>query len=1314
MRSETRLDSVFFQLTPTRTRCDLVILANGKTEKIASGLLNPFLAHLKTAQEQIAKGGYSIKLEPESDRDLAWFTKGTVERFVRFVSTPEVLERVNTIESEILQIDDAIAIQANENLGLNTAEDHQTRSSDSTEGSKPVFDADSEKAIVLYKPGVHTPEANGSTLTQEENSKVQLLRVLETRRTVLQKEQGMAFARAVAAGFDMDNLALLFSFADCFGAMRMKEACLRFMELWKRKHETGQWVEIEAAEAMSAHSDFSSINASGIMLSVDTRKQMEFSEGWIGSNGQSESNGKPSVGVDNNSSDSNGDKRPPLDSQVPYGQHEYFQGQFQPPMYSQWPIHPPPGGPFQPYPMQGMPYYPPYPGSGPFFQAPYPPMDDPRHDSSHKSRRRRHSMDSKESNAESEEGADLSVVESEKGGQQGHGSRRKGGRSGKKNSGTIVVRNINYVTSKRRNASEDESESASESESDEEADDVGSDSPKRKHRNSAKSSKGNERHRKPASEQKENDGDEVICERGMDTGNWEAFQTCLLREEEETKNHKDFFSSEKEIYFNRRQGTTGADPLLSHERDLNEVSDKRMLELDTGTGNRMLSRSKMSNDVLAVRPGVLQADDSNMDVHFAEVEGGGRGYRRMPNDDFVIYGGSNQSGYVNSFSDPLAGNEYGRAGNLDKSSSHDVTDESFIVPHRSSSPDPVATDSRIAIDMDSEFPATHQRSEDSSIRIRSQINYEPDDLTLMPERGIERESIGYDPAVDYGLEVLAKDTNAQKNGDAEEVSVDKEESRKLDKEKKGGLERKKAESTLRRGKPSRLNPQMEAQLRAERLRAYKADLQKLKKEKEEEELKRLEALKRERQKRIAARSGSNPPQSSSATSKSRLPAKLSPSSIRSKFSDSEPGSSSPLPKLSTRTSSTGYGDPERTSRVSKSNSLNVAGNGLSRSVSSLSELKKEHNSNVSDPKEAPIRARRLSEPKGNNTHSVSSPRAGRIEPATKSKLTDEPETKKMTAIMNLDRTKSATLPELKVRTPRGPSNTVSGKPVTKDTSKKVSGPRSSLSSEETKPKNSSGNVSYDSHGDDNPVIEKTVVVLEHERISVPVADASQETKLKHTVIAADITEENNDVQSAYVAIHAPPSPVIVSEAANEGPPVCLLDGQSISQEDKLLNSSTLADANGKPYQPPFARASSLEDPSTSNVDYDVAPPITSEENNADSIRAHISGFSEPQSLGTLEKPRGKESTKGFRKLLKFGRKTHGSSGSDRNVDADKLSVDSLADDNNNPTFSNEVPTLKNLISQDESPLAGAAQKVARPFSLLSPFRSKPTEKKLAT
>ena len=39
-------------------------------------------------------------------------------RFVRFVSTPEILERVYTLESEILQIEEAISVQSNSDGGL--------------------------------------------------------------------------------------------------------------------------------------------------------------------------------------------------------------------------------------------------------------------------------------------------------------------------------------------------------------------------------------------------------------------------------------------------------------------------------------------------------------------------------------------------------------------------------------------------------------------------------------------------------------------------------------------------------------------------------------------------------------------------------------------------------------------------------------------------------------------------------------------------------------------------------------------------------------------------------------------------------------------------------------------------------------------------------------------------------------------------------------------------------------------------------------------------------------------------------------------
>lgn len=54
------------------------------SERLASGLLEPFLSHLKSAKDQISKGGYSITLRPPGEH-AHWFTKATLQRFFYFV-----------------------------------------------------------------------------------------------------------------------------------------------------------------------------------------------------------------------------------------------------------------------------------------------------------------------------------------------------------------------------------------------------------------------------------------------------------------------------------------------------------------------------------------------------------------------------------------------------------------------------------------------------------------------------------------------------------------------------------------------------------------------------------------------------------------------------------------------------------------------------------------------------------------------------------------------------------------------------------------------------------------------------------------------------------------------------------------------------------------------------------------------------------------------------------------------------------------------------------------------------------------------------
>ncbi|KZV33737.1 hypothetical protein F511_33479 [Dorcoceras hygrometricum] len=1098
-------------------RCDLIIISKDKKEKIVSGLLNPFLSHLKTAQDQISKGGYSILLEPKNGSDAAWFTKATLERFVRFVSTPEILERVHTLETEILQIEEAIIAQSHNDIGQ-ILDDNREKPLRGHEGNKSVHDNE-EKAIVLYKPEPPVPEANGSCL-EEGNSKVQLLKILETRKTVLHKEQGMAFARAVAAGFDIDHVASLVSFAESFGATRLLEACSRFINLWKSKHETGEWLEIEASEVLPTRSEVPAINASAIFLSGMTDKHDE-------SNHELAAEGNGKSGLANNA--------------APNGQQEYFQGQYPHLVFPSWTMNNPPAAQtvFPAYPVQGMPYYPAYAGSGPFFQPPHWPMEHPSSNFGHQSGHRKQSTDGRDNNTDS--GTDGEYQNS-----RGDG---------------LFLQTNNKSSGNRRN-----------------------------HLNSLDNLS----------------LDNVVSDFGKDADDthWQAFQICLLQEGDEhaTADSKGMLAMENNR--KKRVNKMGADPLAHGSQDRGAIQDAR------------------SN-------GIHKIDDRTFP-------------RSRESDDFIIGSRQNQQKFRKSL-DALDVNGFeGATNHMDGESSQGMTDESLIVPFRTMSIDQVGGRDRSAIDMGSEIPSVHQ-----NLDVRKLVNYEPDGLSLMPERGTEKRSIGYDLTRDYEMQVCV-DSSREKG----KKNVN---SHPLSKLRTGG--------PVRKGKSSKMSPLEDARARAERLRSYKADLQKMRKEKEEAEMKRIEALKQERQKRIAARgsstTGSAKPSSLLPQTK-QLPAKLSPATNKgSKFSDSEPGSSSPLQRSKVRTS-VGADEPLKASKASKlSEGSHVAANRLTRSSSSLSESKRDSHGVTQDSKTSMARIWRLSEPKTITNSPAMLTKVRSAESVSKRKSSDGTERSKMSAIINLDRSKAAILPELKIKASKALLSSCENGPIVKG-KQKVNGINPSTNAE--------GNVNlpnrvHQTDIDDNPIVEKTVVMLEYEKPSGPSLHPSEgkfDMGNKHYK-DRDRGEESN-VMSNLAAPHTPPP---VSRDANH-----VLS----SQLQKLSDSNEVKE--------------SYLDYSTTHLAKTMVEGT---------VRANVLDVKTAQmdkNSGTSEKTPVKE-LKGFKRLLKFGKKNHTSLSVDRSVDSECFSVDGTEHDDN----------ARNSASSSEA---------SRHFSLLSPFWSKTSEKKQAS
>ncbi|KAH6834648.1 hypothetical protein C2S53_009185 [Perilla frutescens var. hirtella] len=1236
MKQSSRLSSAVFQLTPTRTRCDLIIISNDKKEKIASGLLNPFLAHLKTAQDQIAKGGYSILLEPETGSDTSWFTKATLERFVRFVSTPEILERVYTIETEILQIGEAIALQSSNDIGQSIAGNHQRKSLGGYEGGKSVQNADDEKAIVLYTPGVLQPEANGSC-SQEENSKVQLLKVLETRKIALQKEQGMAFARAVAAGFDIDHVAALVSFAECFGAMRLMEACSRFMDLWKCKHETGQWLDIEASEALSTQLDFSAVKASGIVLSGASNNQDEsYQERASENNGKSGSNA--------------------ADNPVSNGQQEHFQGQYPHLVFPPWSMHAPPGPQpvFQAYPVQGMPYYHSYAGNGPFVQPHHYSLEhSPSNLGSHPGQNR---LDVRDSNNESEmreTGRSSSLDDTASDGEASHSrrSRKKAGGSNKKKPGMVVIRNVNFITSKeKKSGSETNSESHSDVDTENEnVDDDGEDVIHQK-----RSSKSGGSQLRSGDKLNFHNDEVSILGKDTDDRHWQAFQDCLLRgnDEDAQADNEGMFAMEKGVKLKRHANTASDDSLALCARDGSEMQDNRMKDIQriSGSASRRL-RGYGGEVQFSSKDNDFRGSDDQTDIQFDETNGKKILYRTA-HEDYMIGNQRSQANFRNS-SDPLALNRFETTINQsDRELSSGMADETLIGPLRSMSLDQDGRTDRTVIDMDSEIPSKYQKSGPKGTK--NKVEYEPNDLSLMPERRIDKRPIEYDPALDYEMQVCAEVSEKKRGKDV--TNNVKGGLKKSDKDRRSkvtsdSLQKQRTGGPMRKTKPSKVNPLEDARARAEKLRAYKADLQKMKKEQEEAQMKRLEALKLERQKRIAARGGPNAIKPSTPSPQAKqVPTKPSAATNRgSKFSDSEPGSSSPLQRSKVRTS-VGSGVSHKASKASiLSEGSPVAGNRLVRSSSSLSDTKREINGITPDSKASMSRIRRLSEPKTITNPPVITMKTRSAEAVLKRKLLEGPERNKVSAIINLDRSKAATLPELKIKTTKLHVNADENTSAVKDI-QKVNGVRPSVVPEKAELNAKTCSQRHELDVDENPIVEKTVVVLECEKPSAPTLQSP---------------ERKQQVKSSH---------------AEKDPP--------------NFASTT---ASEQPYMAPYARISSLEDPSTHRTEYVKAPLVSPglaprAEETLKALVPDVKAIKVDKNQVSSEKTSVKEPSKGLRRLLMFGKKNHSSSSVDRSVDSECTSGDGIEhDDNARKTISTgEVHTLKNLISQDETSTDGNA------------------------
>ncbi|CAM8984992.1 unnamed protein product [Rhodiola kirilowii] len=825
MDSRTWIDYALFHLTPTRTRCDLVIFANGQSEKLASGLIQPFLLHLKCAKEQFERGGYSFTLTPPVP--ATWFSKGTLQRFVRFVSSPEVLERFVTIEKEIEQIEESIR---------------------SNELACEEVDANGKEASAdeIHKKTISASELNGeieetNNAAQEEHSKVHLHRVLENRKAVLHKEQAMVYARALVSGFQTNHLDALLSFADVFGASRLRKACYNFIELCKKKNKDRLWMAEVAAMQASSQSHLSYSGTSGIVLAdeenVSGQFPIEASQGvHLPASDQVDRNGKPQ-------------------SPSPWANNypQYF-----PNYYSL--IHPQSMPPYQGYPFPGMqagnPYYP-----GNMFG------ESGRDHKSKNSVRKKENLsrekrlDTAEQGVVSDSSSESASEESMEGGKK-HSSKKKTQKkgNGRNFSKKVVIRNISYINSKNDGSSESSSD-------DEELFDE--DYIKQQIEDAVGSFNRHQRHKKQLQTKhasvvngsnelnlgnqgsKNSEGDQM-------SESWGAFQNILMRDQDTNTNTVSRVEVEKDTFaVNNYEGSTlsrqqaaSSDSFVVNRDNRGNEDRMQTGNFDAGDSFRpYLKNSNISDEMMMLSRGneeqgnFIRTTQSDFASRSAIV-------KSKSEEDWYVNTHKNGSSYHNHGSDQkVLEGEYTSSVNsnvwIDKSK-NDMVDDSFIVQARGNQYDSeLKTDLSTVLDI---AEVTHQQNDGSDKpqeKRQTFGTFEPDDLYMVLDRSSSHEpvSASWTPEIDYENIVKVSETDknqssGEPNAEDDQLAKGKVNSAPRSKTVGGPFGKSKSEILSRSRKPSPGNKTL--------LRKSKQDL-------EEERRHRMEELLIQRQKRIAER-----------------------------------------------------------------------------------------------------------------------------------------------------------------------------------------------------------------------------------------------------------------------------------------------------------------------------------------------------------------------------------------------------------------------------------------------------------------------------
>ncbi|GAB2239972.1 hypothetical protein Droror1_Dr00020490 [Drosera rotundifolia] len=218
MDPDAVLDCVTFQSSGS-DRYDAYIISGDNREKIGFGSLGQLIGHLPQFKNLSLDGSPgNFKLEvPHNLRDVTWFTKTTVMRFLLIIDSEDALRNLSAICSELSQLEEARRFH----LSLYSKGYDDSRINSEKDSSNNLASATSiEKAE-------NRPQSSDA-------SKNELLRAMDLRVTTLWCELVSAFNHAAQSMCSVKEITNIKNFCEHFGVENLRKFLLILLEMNQR------------------------------------------------------------------------------------------------------------------------------------------------------------------------------------------------------------------------------------------------------------------------------------------------------------------------------------------------------------------------------------------------------------------------------------------------------------------------------------------------------------------------------------------------------------------------------------------------------------------------------------------------------------------------------------------------------------------------------------------------------------------------------------------------------------------------------------------------------------------------------------------------------------------------------------------------------------------------------------------------------------------------------------------------------------------------------------------------------------------------